>query len=300
MRLGRWFGVPVRVNPVTLPMMALAFWLGEGRRLGMMLISILLHEFSHIAAARLLHVRVLELELMPAGGAARLENLWRLRPGQTTAVALAGPLCNLLLMTLSAALCWWGILPPDWAAALIEQNAVIFLFNLLPALPMDGGRVLCGLLSRRLSRSAAARVGAWTARGMAAILLAVAMIGFLRGHMNITLPIAAVFLLMCGGREQRQAEGAALESMMGRAEEMEEEVVLPVRWLAAGLDTPVRDVAVRMKPRYMHMIALYDDQLRLVGILSEAALTGALIDGGEERVGNLKPIGYLKESLKIP
>ena len=109
----------------------------------------------HIAAARILHVRVYELELTPAGGAARIENLWRLRPGQAAAVALAGPAVNLMIILTAAALCWWEMMDAETGALLIEQNLIILLFNLLPALPMDGGRVLCGLMSRKISVSEA-------------------------------------------------------------------------------------------------------------------------------------------------
>lgn len=287
MRLGRLFGIPVRLNLLSIPMAALALWLGEWERLLIMTGSILFHELMHIAAARILHVRVLELELMPAGGAARLENLWRLRPGQVTAVALAGPMGNLMLIVLAAAFCWWNILPPRLAAALIEQNLIIFFFNLLPALPMDGGRILCGLMSCRMSQAGAAKAGALVGQALAAVLAALSVYGLLRGRLNITLPIAALFLAVSARREREQAVCAAVESLTGRAAELREEGALPMRLLAVGMNTPVREAALRMKPRYMHMIAVYDDHLALTGMLDEAALAAALMEDGERKMGEI-------------
>ena len=288
MYLGRLFSVPVRLNPLSLPMIALALWLGEGERLMIMGGSILLHELMHIAAARMLHVRVYELEVTPVGGAARLENLWRLRPGQVAAVALAGPAANLLIMVVSAALCWWEALSPRWAAALIEQNLIIFLFNLLPALPMDGGRVVCGLFSRKMSVSGAARMGMRISLGLAFALAALSVYGLMHGRLNITLPMAAAFLATSAGRERRQAEYSMIESMAGRRAELEAEGALPVRWLAVREDLPVREAAVRMKPRYMHMIAVFDEALRLKEVLEEGALTAALLDDADRKMGEIR------------
>lgn len=284
MRLGKLFGVPVKVHPVTFPLAALAVWLGEGERLMIMTGSILFHELMHIAAARVLRVRVSELEATPMGGAARLENLWRLRPGQMTAVALAGPAGNLLLTVCAAALCWWRILPARLAAALIEQNLVILLFNMLPALPMDGGRVLCGLLERRLSTAVSARIGLRIGQGVAALLAVLSAYGLTRGRLNVTLPMAALFLLTSGRSERRQAESAWLESATGRAAELEEERALPVCWLAVREDVTAREAAMRMKPRHMHVIAICDERLRVKRIVEEEELMRAVLANGERRM----------------
>ena len=287
MRLGVLLGIPLRLSPVTLPMMALAVWLGEGMRLAVMAGSILLHELAHIAAARLLHVRVVELELTPVGGAARMENLWRLRPGQIASVALAGPMCNLCIMVFAAALCWWNLLAPDWTAALIEQNMMILLFNLLPALPMDGGRVLCGVLLRKMTPEGAAKVGVRIGQGLAVILTALSVYGLMRGRLNITLPAAAVFLLVSAGREQRQAVCSGIDSVMGRAAELEREGALPVRWLAVGEETSVHETAARLRPGFMHLIAVYDDKMRLTGIVGEDRLMDALMSDGAQKIGRI-------------
>jgi len=290
MHLGRLFSIPVRLNLFSLPMMAVAFWVGEGERLAVMAGSILIHEMMHVAAARILHVRVYELELTPAGGAARMENLWRLRPGQMAAVALAGPAANLLIIIMAAALCWWDAVDARMGAMVIEQNLIILLFNMLPALPMDGGRILCGILSRRMSAAGAARTGMKISIILAAILAALSVYGLANGRLNITLPMAAVFLATSAGRERRQAEFAMIESLTSRRAELEAEGVLPMRWLAVHQDLPVREAAVRMKPRYMHLIAVCDDSLRVMKVIGEAELTEALLAEDGIKIGQINCI----------
>ena len=287
MKLGKLFSVPLRIHPVAVPMMLTAMWLGEGRRLAIMSGSIILHELSHILAARMMHVQVIELELMPVGGAARMENLWRLRPGQMAAVALAGPLCNVLLMVSAAALCWWGLLNPLPAAVLIEQNAMIVCFNLLPALPMDGGRILCGLLECRMSAAGAARVGMWMSWVLAACLAALTAYGFMKGHLNLTLPAAALFLVMSAQQERKQAAASVVAGWTGRKSNLEQEKVVPIRWMAVGENTMVREVVMEMKPGFVHRVAVYDDDMQLLDVIEESVLLEQMMQDNHRMMRNL-------------
>ncbi len=281
MRIGRIGSVPVRINPAAFIMLALALWAGEQQRLWVMSVSVLLHELMHIAAARLLHIRVIELELMPIGGAARLDGLWQLRSLQIIMVALAGPLANLLLMILAAALCQWNVISGRWAAVMIEQNLVIFVFNMLPALPLDGGRILCGLLGRRMPPAAAARAGCRIGQTVALLLLGISAYGLTKGRLNITLPLAAAFLLGSVRRERYQAGCAAVESLAARAEELRSERVLPMRLIAAEEHTSVREVIAQFKPRYMHMVAVYDERLTVKQMVSEQEILRIMLENGE-------------------
>lgn len=290
MRPGRWFPVPVRLHPVTIPMMLTAMWLGEGKRLAIMSGSILLHEMAHILVACMLKVQVIELELMPVGGAARMENLWRLRPGQMAAVALAGPACNLLLMIISAALCWWKIMNPWIAAALIEQNVMILCFNLLPALPLDGGRILCGVLEGRMSISGAARVCSWLSRGLAVGILLLSGYGLVCGHLNLTLPAAAVFLLTGAQREVRQATASEVACWAGRRHDLGREKVLPVRWLAVSGQTRAYEAALQMKPGYLHRFAVYDEKMHLLNVVEEGMVLKGMTEDNRLRMDRIGEI----------
>lgn len=136
-------------------------------------ICLTLHELGHCIAARRFGVSVNEILLLPIGGVARLSSEPR-KPPQELWIALAGPFVNALI-----ALCLWLLLAHyrialdltdlDQLAApsrigllrgLFWGNAVLALFNMLPALPMDGGRVLRAMLSLVLGRSRATRIAA--------------------------------------------------------------------------------------------------------------------------------------------
>lgn len=284
MRVGRIGGVPVKLNPLALPMIALALLLGSGQELAVLGASVLLHELGHVAAARLLRVRVLEMELMPVGGAARLDNVWKLRPGQLVGVALAGPLVNLLI-----ALCCAALPPGPWrmtASRAARMNITLCLFNLMPALPLDGGRVLCGLLARRMSPGAAVRVGVRLGIAAACGLIALAAWGLARGQLNLTPVAAALFMLLTAPTELRNAGAASIASLMERREELVREQIMPVRVLAVSPETDLRSAMTALKPRQVHLFLRVDEDGQT--FLSEEAMWRALIAGDVRTVGEIE------------
>ncbi|MBR3504031.1 MAG: hypothetical protein IKO07_07280 [Clostridia bacterium] len=287
MRLGQIGGATVRLNPLALPMMGLAIWLGSGQALVILSVSALLHELGHALAARLLRVRVIELELMPVGGAARLDNVWKLRPGQLIGVALAGPVVNLAIALVCRAL------PPgpwDWAAAqAARQNAALMLFNLLPALPLDGGRILSGLLARRMPPAAAARVGVRLGFATAGALLLLAARSLARGRLNLSPLIAALFMILSAQSELQSAGSAALASLMERREELRREQVLPARLFAVTPETELNSLLPVLRPRQAHLFLCLDGEGQR--FVSEEAVWRALLEGGKETVGDVARFG---------
>lgn len=119
---------------------------------------IVLHEFGHILMARRFGVRTPDVILLPIGGVARLERIPD-EPKQEFLIALAGPAVTaLIVVVLYLVLALGGITPRLWGlhpedpflAQLMKVNLYLLLFNLIPAFPMDGGRVLRAVLSSRM------------------------------------------------------------------------------------------------------------------------------------------------------
>ena len=172
---------------------------------------VVLHEFGHILTARRYGISTPTVTLLPIGGVASMQRLPS-NPAQELVVALAGPAVNLVIgLLLIAAL---GSLNPGDLAQIDNPNlslmgrlaiANIFLavFNLIPAFPMDGGRVLHALLAMRLGGPAATEIAARIGQGLAFGL------GFLGLFGNPLLIFIAIFVYIAAAGEAQMSAAHA-------------------------------------------------------------------------------------------
>jgi Zn-dependent protease len=155
--------------------------------------SVALHELGHIVAARRFGIGTSGITLYPFGGLARLTRESR-TPTEELVVALGGPAVNVLLAGLGGALMLvFGSGP--LLASFVWINVVLLLFNLVPAYPMDGGRVLRAALWRWKGRRLATRWAARAGQGFS-VLFAAAAIAW--GEPLLLLVAAVVFLMASG------------------------------------------------------------------------------------------------------
>ena len=212
LRLFRIAGTDVKVH-VTFLLILGFFWIQGGPAAALMLLGIfacvLLHEFGHIAMAKRFGVRTPDVILLPIGGVARLERMPD-EPRQELLIALAGPFVTLLIAVLLYAwLAATGETPPvvsgldatpdNYIAELYRINVLLLLFNMIPAFPMDGGRVLRALLAHRLGLSRATRIAATVGQALAFI------IGFYAISQNAILLVLIAFFIFIGASGEAAA-----------------------------------------------------------------------------------------------
>ncbi len=163
---------------------------------------VLLHELGHALMARRFGIETADITLYPIGGVARLHRMPR-APGAELLIALAGPAVNFAIAATLIFLSVVGLVPLDFAsgstflAQLLAINLVLGLFNLIPAFPMDGGRVLRALLSIWVGRAQATRVAATMGR----ILAIVFGLTVIWTHNPLHLVLAAFIYTVAGAEE---------------------------------------------------------------------------------------------------
>ena len=187
----------------------------------LLFVCVVLHEFGHAIMAKYFGVNVPHITLLPIGGVAQLERMPR-KPMQEFLIAIAGPAVNFALaaVLLPAALLvvsmsmrtgtMWALISALMRTAqsmsvggllltLAGTNLLLGIFNLLPAFPMDGGRILRALLALRLRYVAATRIAVLIGRGMAILF---AIWGISGGGIFLLL---VAFFVYVGGRGELEA-----------------------------------------------------------------------------------------------
>ncbi len=221
-KLGRVAGIPIYVHwtfVILLVSLMAGYWVQSHELLaalegGGFILSlfgcVVLHELGHALIARTFGVGTSDITLLPIGGVARLQRIPE-RPAQELLIALAGPAVNVVIAGLLFFV--FQVQFPDdvsnrehlvqaqfWPK-ILEVNAFLAAFNLLPAFPMDGGRVLRALLAMRLPYARATRLAASVGQVMA---MGFGLFGLSGG--SPLLLLIAIFVWIGAEAEARQVE----------------------------------------------------------------------------------------------
>ncbi|MCC6507597.1 MAG: site-2 protease family protein [Pirellulaceae bacterium] len=181
---------------------------------GLVFACVLAHEFGHAFAARAFGIPTHDITLLPIGGLARLARMPE-NPKQELLIALAGPAVNvvialglMLLLPLQSVAAIAGepmlVLGGGLVENLLAANIVLVLFNMLPAFPMDGGRVLRSLIAMRTTHLRATEIAARVGRWMSLLFI---MAGFFYGFELI---LVGLFVLLAGTGELFEARRRAM------------------------------------------------------------------------------------------
>ncbi|MBO8163831.1 MAG: M50 family metallopeptidase [Brevibacillus sp.] len=140
------FGIRLRIHPLFWLVVGLSAAAGYFVETLTLFVIVIIHELGHIAAARELGWQINEIQLLPFGGVAELDDELAVDPLEEIVIAVAGPFMNVAMVALSLLFWKTGIWSREWTDFFITSNWLIAGFNLLPVWPLDGGRIVQSLL----------------------------------------------------------------------------------------------------------------------------------------------------------
>ncbi|MDQ3942137.1 MAG: site-2 protease family protein [Actinomycetota bacterium] len=289
-KIGRAFGIDIKVHWtffLLLAFFAFAGYQGSGNPVGALVTTavivalffcVLLHEFGHSLVAQRLGLEIPDITLLPIGGLARLKRLPD-KPVDEVKIAITGPLVNVVLAPIFfgvAFLLGANLLSPvnilEGAGSVGEVfvylgyiNIALAVFNLIPAFPMDGGRVLRGLLATRMGPVRATDVAAAVGQFFALVFFLVGLFS------NLFLALIAVFIFFgANGEAQmvRQRElmrGLSVSDVMGTKRRTE--TVTPYHNFGQVLDSVIHG--------YQEDFPVVDEGGRLVGMVTRNEILAA-------------------------
>jgi Zn-dependent protease/CBS domain-containing protein len=291
-KIGQFSEIDVRVHWTFLVLLAFFAFLGyqsSGSLAGALtptavivalFICVVLHEFGHSLVAQRLGIVVRSITLLPIGGVSNLESLPE-KPSDEVKITLAGPLVNVVLAPI-----FFGVglllgaeprMPTDLFTGIgsVGQfffylgylNVVLAVFNLIPAFPLDGGRVLRGALSIRLGALRATEVAARVGQLFA---FAFFLVGLFGG--NFLLALIAIFVFFGANgeaqmvRQRELTSGLAVSDVMGTKPRTE--TVTPDHTFGQVLDSVIHG--------YQEDFPVADESGKLVGMITrEEIMTAA-------------------------
>jgi Zn-dependent protease/CBS domain-containing protein len=244
---------------------------------------VLAHEFGHIFTARAFGVATPDVILLPIGGVARLERIPE-KPSEEFLIAIAGPLVNVaialvLMVGMRAHLDAQNLAAVESTSValvdrLAEVNLFLAVFNLIPAFPMDGGRVLRALLATRLgyvrATEVAATIGQWCAFGL----------GFLGLFYNPLLIFIAIFVYLAASSE---AQAVSLRAM---ARDVPVSAAMMTEFTTLTPDEHIDAAVQTLLKTSQSEFPVVDGEHRLIGLLGRGQIIRSLKElGPDAKVG---------------
>lgn len=287
--LGRVFGSEIRIHLTFLILLA---WIGLAGYLtggaaeavdGMAFMvavfaCVTLHELGHALAARHYGISTPDITLLPIGGLARLSKMPE-KPGEEIVIALAGPAVNVVIAIVLLALFGANADPAvltaveqpqvSFADRLAAVNIFLVVFNLIPAFPMDGGRVLRAALAVRLGRRRATEIAAAIGQGVAFVFGAIGLFGG-----NAILVFVAIFVYLAASAEAGQT------GLMEQAKKIRVGQAMISRFEALSPMASVDEAADALIRTTQREFPVVDGAGRLRGMLTRDAMIRAMKASG--------------------
>lgn len=290
LKIAKVAGIEVRIHLTFLLLLAfigISYYLAGGtdaavEGVGFILIlfgCVLLHEFGHAIAARFFGIQTPDITLLPIGGVARIQRMPD-QPWQELVVALAGPLVNVIIAAVLFAVLGFQV---DWdrAANLADPagsmlakvavvNVILVVFNMIPAFPMDGGRVMRALLAMVMGHARATMIAARIGQGLAFVL------GFLGLFFNPLLIFIALFVYL----------GASSENAMAQMKEVSTGTrvvdAMVTEFVSLGEGDTIDDAVEALLRTSQQEFPVLDARGGVVGILTRDPMIRALRESGPE------------------
>ena len=271
---GKW----LKINIWTIPMLVLSFFGDYGGFFLLAYLSSALHELSHILCAKLLKVGILHVKIYPFGISARLKSGYINSSEKEFFIAMAGPLCSLLLFWTFSLLD--KVYPCFSLSFLSDTNLAICCINLLPCLPLDGGRMFKSILTTRYGIIRAYRFMLRLSKITLSFLIGFATALIFASHFNFSLVLISAFLLQNLAFEQQAISVVTLKEILSNRQKSENSENLPAKLFCVHGSRPASGILRHISYDCFFVVNVMDKDSRIIKTLTEVQVLDALIENG--------------------
>jgi stage IV sporulation protein FB len=291
LEIGKVAGVSIKIHPGFLLLLGTYALFGLLPEAVLAFSLVIGHEIAHLSVAKAYGFRVHSLELFPFGGAVTCNDIFEGRKVEESMMALAGPFFNIILLFLGQVLRWQGIWTGILAEDFVRFNFLLAVFNLLPVLPLDGGRIARAIFADVYGFVKTTKALAWAGKIVGLIFSVIGIVLLtlmgLSGE-NLVLTAFGGFFWVAGNKEIAAARLTFLRQLTKKKEELVRKGLMRSKLITVCRDISLIRVIEELTPDSYAIIVLPDQQFRVAGSLTETEiLEGMFREGIEYTVGKL-------------
>lgn len=241
---------------------------------------VIIHELAHIITAAKLGVKADKLEIMPFGVTGRLKTDMISSPSDELKIAAAGPVSNAVMALASIVLYNRAVVSQDTAYYLAALNCCIGILNAVPALPLDGGRMLRAYLTLRLGYIKAYNIAMLVTKLSAAALFAAGIILLFISRFNFSVIMISCFLTANIVSEQRGKSLVLMREILYSRQKLENDGAVSGGVINIMENAPAARVLKKLSYNKFYTVNIIDEDMKVRGCVTETALITALMEKG--------------------
>jgi len=279
-------GFVFKVNPLFLLVIVLLIFAGLGIELLIAFILVISHEFVHLLVAWLSGYEIYKIDIFPFGGMAEYRGLLEMDPWQEIKVAICGPLFNLVLVLILYL--YYGninFISIYYIDLLIKYKLIIGVFNLLPALPLDGGRILRSVLVARMGFCRGTMMAVKIAKFFAISGAILGIIALIFQQTNIWILFISFFVYGAAIKEEKNVVYYLVSYLTHRKDFIDNMIIKPVYLQVSRSNVRLKDMLTYLVPDKFNLFYIPEKEY----FLSEIQLLDYFfaIEDRDVRIGKL-------------
>lgn len=292
--------VNIRIH-LLLPFLWIFYFLtGQMNSLFPALFALFIHEFGHLVVAKAMQISVQSLEITPYGGVISFSNLELATSKELFLIAAAGPAFSLLGCISMTYFCGTGFFSNSFSEKFFQHCFLLFLVNLLPVLPLDGGKMLQALLKRFISGKNTGKVLVRAGYGLGALFCVISIYYACKGMLHLSPAFAGAYLIYSSSKEESNEITHYMNCLIARRTKLDQLRVLSCECLAVKGEMPLYSVIGKLNREKFHkIIVLSSDGLEIAGTLFDKDVIGFLLSGNSQ-LTLLECIEKNKQQFNVP
>jgi stage IV sporulation protein FB len=281
LQVGKIAGIQVLLNPWFILLILLFFLAEMSGKVLLVVSAVLFHELAHGKMAMSLGFKVIEVELLPFGGVARMEGFGMVSARKEIMIAAAGPAASLVLAAITYGAIVYGGMWGEMGDFYYKTNLMLALFNLLPGLPLDGGRILRAWLSLYMDYGKATMIAAGISKWLSSCLVLFVVYEYLTNSaINLTFLVAALFLYTTANSEIKVAGFRTLRLLAHKKAELLARGAMTTTYFTVVNHVLLKDLIKCFKADQYYIVRVVNAESRLCGILTETEIWEELPNKG--------------------
>lgn len=267
-----FLSVTIKINLLIIPFVVMAALSGHIGKYLMVYCCMAAHESAHMLAARLNGSIVSSVSFLPTGMSAEIRDNWSVSIGRI-AVLAAGPAFNLLLVAILSL-----YKAGDIRDFLILMNMLLAGFNLIPVLPLDGGRIFQCILARKNGFLFAGKWAYLVSKVFSAVVMTAGLLQLLTSRNNFSLLFIGIYIVFSLGEEKTEAAFVNVKHIIYRCSRFEKKGVYPVRELVAMKSLQLCEIIKEMDFDRVHIVHVLNDEFNIIGTFTEQEIIEELLN----------------------